>query len=415
MVFGENDVFLTIIISVLFIIILIIGKKIGHTNIFAPWIITPAVWLCIIVLYLFSRNMLRPLSGKFYICLFLWVTSLSVSSMVTFAIVKQRGYNAHLSNKVYYNKSFLYFLVILSVVITPFYFYIIFKSLGGDFTNIFLRLRDKAVTGGYELGLLGYIETLNFVLLIITLYLYPKVNKKTIMYFLMVNFLTGFAIMEKGTFFEIILTIIFIFWIKKRISTKAIAYTVIGFMLAMVGFQFLRSGSDDVNITHFFTLYILSPSAAFDTLTITNSPQIGLNTFSFYYKLINAILGTNFIEVPMLKDFVNVPMHVNVYTVMQPYYEDFGYVGVFIFGIINGIMSGYIFKKSLSGKLIWICSYTFICEYFILQFFQERLFVSHSDFIQIILFAYLISLPKLKIYNVSKQKTKDCYSNSAIQ
>lgn len=412
--FGENDVFVTITLAVLFIIILIIGKRIVYANIFAPWIITPAVWLCIIVLYLFSGNMLRPLSCKFYTCLFLWVTSLSISSMVTFVNVKQRGYNAHLPNKVLYNKSLLYFLVVLSVVITPYYFYIIFQSLGGDFTNIFLRLRDKAVTGGYELGWLGYIKTLNFVLLIIALYLYPKVNKKTIAYLLIVNFLAGFAIMEKGTFFEIILTVIFINYLKKRISTKAIVYTIIGFMLAMVGFQFLRSGSDDVNVIHFFTLYILSPSAAFDTISVTNSPQIGMNTFSFYYKLINAIFGTDFIEVPMLKDFVNVPMHVNVYTVMQPYYEDFGYLGITIFGMINGVMSGYIFKKSLSGKLIWICSYTFICEYFILQFFQERLFVSHSDFIQIILFAYLISLPKLKFYNVSKQKNEDCYFNSAI-
>lgn len=415
MAFGENNAFVTITLAILFIILMMIGKKIKHANIFAPWIITPTVWLCIIVLYLFGGNMLRSLSSKFYICLFLWVTSLSVTSMVVFANIKQKECNMHLPNRVFYNNFILRFLIILSVILTPFYFYIIFKSLNGDFTNIFLRLRDKAVTGGYDLGLLGYIETLNFVLLIIAFYVYPRVSKKTIAYLLTVNFLTGFAIMEKGTFFEIILTIIFVYFIKKRISTKTIVYTIIGFMLAMVGFQFLRSGSDDVNIVHFFTLYILSPSAAFDTLTITNSPQIGLNTFSFYYKVINAIFGTDFVEVPMLKDFVNVPMHVNVYTVMQPYYEDFGYIGVFIFGMINGIMSGYIFKKSLSGKLIWICSYTFICEYFILQFFQERLFVSHSDFIQIILFAYLISLPKLKFYYVSKQKHEDCHFNSATQ
>ena len=116
------------------------------------------------------------------------------------------------------------------------------------------------------------------------------------------------------------------------------------------------------------------------------------------------MFGTSFTEIPMLKDFVYVPMGVNVYTVMQPYFEDFGYSGVLIFGIINGVISGFVYKKSMSGGLNWICLYTFICEYYVLQFFQERLFISHSDFIQIIILTSLLIMPNFRFSKIKTNK-----------
>ena len=309
-------------------------------------------------------------------------------------IYKKKGYNRDV---------FKLFLVI-SFIFTPLYFYTIFSSLGGDYTSLFLRLRDKAVTGGYQLGILGYIETLNFVMLVISMYLYPLISKKIVLYFLLVNIFTGFAIMEKGTFFEIFITIVFILYLKNKIRLKTIVYAALFFVVLMIGFQFVRSGGDSIDIGGFLTLYILSPSAAFDTLSPSHIQNFGANTFSFYYKLSNALFGTNFTEIPMLKDFVYVPMGVNVYTVMQPYFEDFGYCGVLIFGIINGIISGFVYKKSISGGLKWICLYTFICEYYVLQFFQERLFISHSDFIQIIILTSLLTMPSFIFFKVKTNK-----------
>ena len=388
-------------VLILCLIILVLGHRIKSANIFSPWLITALVWLCIIILYLFKGYLLHPLSDKFFLALFLWVGSLSFTSIVTYLLTSS-GCTVVCNiyrNKVYNRDIFKLFLII-SFVFTPVYFYTIFSSLGGDYTSLFLRLRDKAVTGGYQLGIVGYVETLNFVMLVISMYLYPLISKKTVLYFLLVNILTGFAIMEKGTFFEIFITIVFILYLKNKIKLKTIISAALFFIALMIVFQFARSGGDSIDVGGFLTLYILSPSAAFDTLSSYHFYDFGANTFSFYYKLSNALFGTNFTEIPMLKDFVYVPMGVNVYTVMQPYFEDFGYCGVLIFGIINGIISGFVYKKSMSGAIKWICLYTFICEYYVLQFFQERLFISHSDFIQIIILTTLLAMPRFKFFKV---------------
>lgn len=383
-----------LLLLVVFLVLIILGSQVKNANVFSPWLITSLVWFSILVLYYFNGSLLRPLSDKFFISLFLWVTSLSLTSIITFTLTKS---SLNINNdRQFYNRKILKCFILLSLVFTPIYFYVIIQSLAGDYSNIFLRLRDKAVTGGYSLGLLGYIETLNFVMLVVTTYLYPRISKKAVLYFLLVNILTGFAIMEKGTFFEIFVTIIFILYLKKKIKVSTIVYVAIIFLIAMIGFQLIRSDSDSIDVGGFLTLYILSPSAAFDTLSPSSTLDFGANTFSFYYKLSNALFDTNFTEIPMLKDFVYVPMGVNVYTVMQPYYEDFGYYGVFLFGIINGIISGFLYKKSLSGQLRWVCLYTFVCEYYILQFFQERLFISHSDFLQILIFSSLLTLPIIR-------------------
>lgn len=392
-------------VLILCLIIIVSSLRIKSANIFSPWLITALVWLSILILYLLKGYLLNPLSEKFFFALFLWVGSLSFSSIISYLLTSS---GTTIVGNIYrnqvYNRNIFKLFLLISFAITPVYFYTIFSSLGGDYTSLFLRLRDKAVTGGYQLGIVGYVETLNFVMLVISMYLYPIISKKIVLYFLLVNIFTGFAIMEKGTFFEIFIMIIFILYLKKKIRLKTIIYAALFFILLMIGFQFMRSGGDGIDIVGFLTLYILSPSAAFDTLSPSHIYDFGANTFSFYYKLSNALFGTSFTEIPMLKDFVYVPMGVNVYTVMQPYFEDFGYSGVLIFGIINGVISGFVYKKSMSGGLNWICLYTFICEYYVLQFFQERLFISHSDFIQIIILTSLLIMPNFRFSKIKTNK-----------
>ncbi|MCC8069839.1 MAG: oligosaccharide repeat unit polymerase, partial [Ruminococcus sp.] len=158
-----------------------------------------------------------------------------------------------------------------------------------------------------------------------------------------------------------------------------------------------------LRMSRFFSIYILSPSVAFETLTPESGEYWGANTFPFFYILLNHISDFNYDIVLKLKEFVYVPLPTNVYTIMQPYYEDFGFVGVFIFGIINGSFIGFIYRRAIKGKPISKCLYVYLLQILILQFFQENLFVSLSVLIQILFWSYLL-VGNLSFFKIKKHK-----------
>jgi oligosaccharide repeat unit polymerase len=86
----------------------------------------------------------------------------------------------------------------------------------------------------------------------------------------------------------------------------------------------------------------------------------------------------------VFQDFVPCPVPINVATAMSPYFKDFGYVGVLIFGIIVGFVTGATYKLAQSGQNIMKMLYAYFLITLALQFFDELLFVGLSSLFQII-------------------------------
>ena len=95
-----------------------------------------------------------------------------------------------------------------------------------------------------------------------------------------------------------------------------------------------------------------------------------------------------------LKDFVDVPNHVNVYTIMQPFYQDWGILGVFIFACIFGFICGVVYKKTFGTSLIWNCYYIHLYYIIVTGFFQDNFFISISESAQLLFMFYLFSIIK---------------------
>ena len=371
------------------------SRKISNTDIFAPWSITISVWTLIILLFLLYGDTLNPLTGKFYYSVFLWVTSFSISSLMIYKLpyVEQNSYkiqNSKLLCPFSYSKIGFKVALILSFIFTPIYFKVIVEALQGDYFALFQRLRENS-NAGFDMGITSYVKELNSVILIAMLWKYPKINKWIFSYVLIVNILGGIAIMEKGSIFYVLISYLFIFYKKGYITSKKIGLYGGLFLVGAFLMNTMRANHfGEGDFMRFFSLYVLSSSVAFETLSSGNAPYWGANTFPFFYIFDNIINGTNIDIVQKLKPFVYVPIPTNVYTVMQPYYEDFGYTGVFVFGIINGIIMGYIYRKMTLGNPIYCCLYTYIVQILILQFFQENFFISLSVFIQTAFWSYLI-------------------------
>ena len=82
-------------------------------------------------------------------------------------------------------------------------------------------------------------------------------------------------------------------------------------------------------------------------------------------------------------DYVNVPTPTNVYTILYPFYKDFGYWGIGIFGLLYGAMyntlhRGYIFRNGMCVIL-----YAIILPYLFSEFLGEFIFTNFSSHLQI--------------------------------
>lgn len=384
---------MVILSIVIFTILLIIGF-LRKDGLFSPWMITTSVWLSILITYVLWGDLLNPLGNTFINSIILWVSLFYLTSFSVFYFYKGEVKKRIPSLKV------LDFLFWVSILTSPLFLYEIYESVVQDGTGALLfDLRYQALNSDKDYGILNYLKNFNKALLILE-FLRPRLNKSKIIIISIINILFGISIMEKGTFFFVIFVVIYFLYNKKAIKKRAIAISISGFIFLSFVLNQMRTheSSTQISFESFFAVYIMSPAAAFDTLEETPyNSEFGENTFSFFYALSNSVFGTNFQISQKVKEFVSVPLPTNVYTIMQPFYEDFGIAGIIVFSIIMGAICGYYYKRHKNGNSVSTGIYSFLAYLLILQFFQEEFFVSLSVFLQIVI---VISLPFL--FNAKK-------------
>lgn len=373
------------IVLIIFLILLFIATFIYKSNIFSPWIITTSIWILIILLSIFFSGVLYPLGNKFYLSIILWVFFFFVSSIFFSKISKTHNIDNNLNDKV------LDFFLMISILFTPLYLKEIYDNVLQNGTgSLLFDLRYQALNGERDLGILLYLKNFNKALLILE-FLRKKINRKKLITIIIINFFVGVSIMEKGTFFFITFIIIFFLYQRNKVSKKVLFIVVVSFLTLSFSINSIRShqSSSKIGFEDFFAIYALSPSVAFETIEFKGgaSESFGANTFPFFYNVSNTLLGTDFIIEKKMQEFVNVPLPTNVYTIMQPFYEDFGYLGIVVFGIVFGAFCGSIYKKSMTSKY-YLGIYSYLASLLALQFFQEEFFVSFSVFLQICFVIY---------------------------
>lgn len=354
----------------------------------APWNITMFVWTVIIILYCL-QNTLYPLNDNFYICCLLWIigfyaTSRLVGGSESFVYEDSRR------NEIFVNKWILRLYYVLIFVMLPLYSDRYLSQIGGfSFENL-LDIRQNAVSGEVNLGYLSFVPSLCKALLLIELYRFNKASWLSLLYAIVVNVIAAIVIMEKGYLAFIFVAFIFFFYQKKYLKKKHLTFLGIGFIFLMFIFNIVRSlNYGELNFEDFVTLYFVSPSVAFTTIQPESSPFWGAHTFRFFYSLFYVVgLGPG--GVSNWYEPVFVPIRTNVFTVMEPYYNDFGTIGILIFSIINGFIFGKVYKYSRNRNSLVLSSiYVYFIYILLFQFFQEYFFISLSVTIQLLFFLFL--------------------------
>lgn len=351
--------------------------------IFAPWNVTLIVWILVLLMYILVHQQLYSLSMNFVICLVLWVFPFTFTSFFVYKITPPYSKPEWVPYEKHVN-----IITLIALFLVPF---AVVKAIQhalilGSPDSLIATLREQAITPEEnQLGIVKYFIYVINVLLMIEVNR-RNIRKKRLAITIILCILFFVATMAKLTLSIYLFSALYLLYSNKKISLKPIAITILG-LVALIPALFLLRGSDssgEVDIMSILLTYSVASIIAFDYITPASSVLWGGTTFRPLYHILS-ILGYNYNLPQTLQDFVFVPMITNVYTIMFPFYQDFGKEGVLVFSMILGAILGYIYKKAQTGFTILKYIYAYIFSLLILQFFDELILQGISSILQIVI------------------------------
>ena len=197
-------------------------------DLFAPFVIAPAVWGGILLLYLITPPHLFPIQNQYPICLVIWIFSFFIASVLTTAYINDAS---KWSQDAKPNKWIIYIYMTLSAIAMPIISFIYVKQAYlEDPENLFRYLRTMSVGVDESiekpnLGILNYIVTMCYIALFFAL-IYFK-NKKLIVLIFILNFMYVLVTMSKTSLLYVLLTPLFILYHKQIIKKKHLLYSAV--------------------------------------------------------------------------------------------------------------------------------------------------------------------------------------------
>lgn len=375
-------------------------------NLFSPWTITLLVWGMMFFFITFSTGIIEPVGDEFYKSISIWIIVFVISSFVTYNIMPSVEHRSGESIDV--NKNFFNFFYLLAVLLTPLYVYQIYKIISMfDMSDLMSNVRTLAINSeGY--GFLNYTLVVNQALLLVALWHYPKMSAWQLATIIICCITCALANMEKITFFMLFVTIIYVLYEKRIVKIRSIVIFSVIILLAFYFFNIYRAGEDesdksDFTMIDFLGMYLLSPPVAFGHLRTLISSDFCSDSLWGLYLYFGKWFNGAFEAHQQFQEFVFVPMPTNVYTVIRPFYQDLGNMGVGFFAYVYGIFSGYVYRKAKNGVAFHICLYTYVVFALSLQFFDELIFATLPMFFQRMILLYLICQNKLRLILSKRQ------------
>jgi len=391
------DIFFIAVLAIM--LVAFIGFHIGDA--FSPWTLTTAVWLGIFILFQLLGDNLYPLQERLYACVAVWIPILVATSLLTYYAFPSK----QIERKDFYfdvNKNVYLFLFVISMVFSPIYLYQMLKVVmmfsADDMMNN-IRVLANYGEGDSTSTVLKYVNAVNQTLFIVELWRYPKGGKFRFYAVLVANMLCSVAIMSKTPLFLMFFTTLFILYEKGKINIGKIVLSALIVVFVFYGVNEMRRSEYEESSTFldFFCMYIMSPSVAFEYAQEKLTDQYGTFSLAFFYAVISKLGLAHVYVQQQLQEFVSVPIPTNVYTVFQPYYEDFGYRGVAFFASVWGTFMGWVYRKCKEGHPFAKCIYAYLTVTLVMQFYQETFMVNLSILIQLSVLMWLLVQKKYSL------------------
>ncbi len=392
---------------VLFLVILIISYVTSKENFFSPAVLTSGIWFMVILLYIFFGGELNVLTSKFLTAINIWVSLFCLSSLFVQSLDVKKSKVAEPSKL---TRDILFYFSIATFPLLVYQTYKIF-SLGSP--SEWFSLLRMAATGGLKEISIEDTNPFYVVVWLISyffeLYFLDKKNKNRVVVLFVLYFLFGIFSMGKTHILTLFLGTIYILSIKRVIKTKHILISVATLILIFISIQTLRFKKNaEMARNQMVELYLLSPAPAFEKVTSNSTKQFGENVFRIYYS-ITYKLGFNKIEpVDTILEFVDVGVGTNTYTIMYPYYKDFGLKGIAVFALIIGVFIGYVFKKAQKGNVVFVIIYSMFLYEIAMQFAGDMFFTNLTLNLKRIIIAFIpFFITRYELFVVNKKNKNE--------
>ena len=375
-------------------------------DVFAPWTITLGIWALIIVFAQSVGDLIYPINNQFYYGISLWLPIFCLVSWVTYTFLKpsDKRVDRKKFEIKYSNLVFNIFLAI-SILCTPLCVkkvMDIIMMFGTE--DLMYNMRVLAIKGETGLGILAYCFTINKALLILAFWRYPNIKKWQLALVIILFAMNAFVDMDKGSIFFIAITAIFVLYQRGKISIRGIALWGIALVLIFFAFTIMRTETgddgkgalDDLTILEFIGIYVLTTPVAFSYMQPNIGAPYGSYTLTTVYLILNK-LGGNFPIIEQIQEFVWVPLPTNLYTIMQPFFLDFGYPGIAFFAVLYGVVCGWAYRSYRNGSSTGCVMYTYLLYYIVLQFSQEGLIMLPVFTMRMVFCLFLLTQNKFSL------------------
>lgn len=347
----------------------------GKIDYLSPFSLHVFSWFILFLGGIFAGEIFYPLSGRVFSIFLIWYLIIASITLVIY-FLQFKDINRNKRVRVYsikFKKPLIFFSIIACLISIIETYYVGSSGPYAFFLNLRLSLFLEDYSGPkYVLTPILYPIMTSLFAISLTVknskYLFRVLILWQIIF--IVSTVGKLTILTPITIFFVIRYIGF----KKKIKVKNISIMILSFALLSSLLTFLRTSesSDKQSIFEIIGTYSYSPIIAFGEL-IPNSNHFGERTLRFFYALSNRVGLSNIKPVETLQDYVYIPLPTNVYTIMQPFYEDFAIFGIFYGAMLYGLFYSLMYFKAIQKQGIYIVFYSFIALNLVLGFFAETL------------------------------------------
>ena len=360
----------------------------GKVDYFSPLSLHVVSWFFIFFVGLFVGNQFYPLTDHIFYCFMIWFCTLTFSFLLMYFSqikIKRIDYKYELK----YQKTYIILSIFACVILIGEIFYV---GMGGP-NNFFLNLRLSLFLEEYEgvrYTFAPYFYLLMTPLFAISLMCHNASSLKKITTLWQIIFIIG----SVGKL--AILTALMIFLvtkyagIRKKISVISLSIIMTIFLIAAFFIHVIRQSDKDnpLSVLDMVGGYVFPQLIALGELQI-GSGGWGEYTFRFYYAVAYKLGLSNDIPSKTILEYVYVPEPTNVYTVMQPFYQDFGNIGIFFGALFYSVFFSILYFQMKTKRGIYLVLYSLFSLNLVFSFFSETLVTNLSLNLYLILFSII--------------------------
>ena len=401
-------VFMSIISLVVLFAMNMVRKK---GDLLYPATIQTGIWLFVLIVYALNRGSFNYVDPSVFLIIQLSCMFFSIGCLLASGGAK-RKIPIVLSEKYLISLDRVTTLLVLLSIIALFFVSKRAEEIvhGSDVVSAYFNLRNAINYGdpGDGYGILRYLFTLTYFAAscVMLNYIYRGNNRSKfkILAIIMICMVMVFLSTSRTQLLAFLLLLgmpLYYYGRIKLVSFVTALMLVFLPIFSVLGILLGKFSFDPDTMGETFSSYFVAPMVAFSGLLDTPiNLSLGSHTFRFFLSLMHT-LGIGEPPLPLIQSFSYVPIPTNLYTSFQPYYLDFGLIGIIGIQLILGLVHGIFYRLISVGEVTIVRVFLFIIS--LLPLFSiystETHFLQLSLWIQYAIFGllFLIILPRLRI------------------